>query len=185
MQSFPVVPIMSFIVGFFFFNSFIFWLRWVFIAVHGLSLVAVSGGYSLLQCASFSLQWLLLLHSTGSRCTGFSSCGTRAQQLWLTGSRAQARQLWHTGLVAPQHVGSSRTRAQTHVPRIGRQILNHCAPREVPIVVFLINHCILHIVVRSLSFPLIRTVPTTFGVLCDIDICEESRPVDLQNNPWF
>ena len=34
------------------------------------------------------------------------------------------------GLVAPQYVGSSRTRAQTHVPCIGRQILNHCATRE-------------------------------------------------------
>ena len=39
---------------------FIFWLRWVFIAVLWLSLVAESVGYS-------SLQWLLLLRSTGSR----------------------------------------------------------------------------------------------------------------------
>ena len=38
-----------------------FWLRWVFIAVRGLSLVVASGGYSLLQYAGFSLQWLLLL----------------------------------------------------------------------------------------------------------------------------
>ena len=30
-------------------------------------------------------------------------------------------------------MGSSRTRARTHVPCIGRQILNHCATREVPI----------------------------------------------------
>ena len=35
------------------------------------------------------------------------------------------------GLVAPWHVGSSRTRARTRVPCIGRQILNHCATREV------------------------------------------------------
>ena len=35
----------------------------------------------------------------------------RPQQLWLAGSRAQAQQLWHTDLVAPRHVGSSRTRA--------------------------------------------------------------------------
>ena len=34
------------------------------------------------------------------------------------------------GLVAPWHVGSSWTRAQTHVPCIGRRILNHCATRE-------------------------------------------------------
>ena len=47
-----------------------FWLRWVFVAERGLSLVAVSGGYSLLRCAGFSLQWLLSLRSTGCRCAG-------------------------------------------------------------------------------------------------------------------
>ena len=57
-------------------NLFIyFWLRWVFVAARGLSLVAVSGGYSSLQCTGFSLWWLLLLRSMGSRCAGFSSCG--------------------------------------------------------------------------------------------------------------
>ena len=90
----------------------------------GLRFVAVGG---------FSLRWLLLLQSTGSRRTGFSSRGTRAQQLWLLGSRAQAQQLWRMGLVALWHVGSSRTRARTHVPYIGRRILNHCATREVPL----------------------------------------------------
>ena len=76
---------------FFLINLFIyFWLCWVFVAC-GLSLVAVSGGYPLLRCAGFSLRWLLLLQSTGSRCTGFSSCGSWAQQLWLVGSRAQAQ----------------------------------------------------------------------------------------------
>ena len=65
---------------FFTINLFIyFWLRWIFVAAHGLSLVAANGGYSLLWCAGFSLRWLLLLRSTGCRCTGFSSCGTRAQ----------------------------------------------------------------------------------------------------------
>ena len=56
-----------------------FWLRWVFVAARGLSLVGVSGGYSSLWCVGFSLQWLLLLWSTGSRCVGFSSCGSHAQ----------------------------------------------------------------------------------------------------------
>ena len=42
-------------------------LRWVFIAGRGLSLVATSGGYSSLRCAGFSLRWLLLLQSMGSR----------------------------------------------------------------------------------------------------------------------
>ena len=45
----------------------------------GFSLVAASGGYSSLRCAGFSLQWLLLFQSTGSRHVGFSSCVTRAR----------------------------------------------------------------------------------------------------------
>ena len=40
--------------------------------------------------------------------------------------------MWHTGLVAQRHVGSSQARAQTRVPYIGRWILNNCATREVP-----------------------------------------------------
>ena len=38
--------------------------------------------------------------------------------------------MWLTGPAAPWHVGSSQTRARTHVPRIGRQTPNHCATRE-------------------------------------------------------
>ena len=52
-----------------------FWLCWVFVAVRGLSLVEASRRYSSLQCMGFSLQWLLLLRSTGSNCTVFSHCG--------------------------------------------------------------------------------------------------------------
>ena len=55
---------------------YLFWLCWVFVAARGLSLVVASGGYSSLQCVGFSLLWLLLLQSTGSRHAGFSSCGT-------------------------------------------------------------------------------------------------------------
>ena len=58
---------------------FYFWLCWVFVTARGFSLVAVSGVYSSLQCARFSLSWLLLLQSTGSRRAGFSSCSTWAQ----------------------------------------------------------------------------------------------------------
>ena len=88
------------------------------------------GGYFSLWC-------------TGFHCGGFSCCGSWAlgvqasvvvacglQQLWLTGSRVQAQQLWHLGLVALWHVGSSWTRARTHVPCTGRRIINHCATRE-------------------------------------------------------
>ena len=55
---------------FFLIYLFYFWLHWVFVAARGLSLVVVSGGYSSLRCAGFSLQWLLLLQSTESWCTG-------------------------------------------------------------------------------------------------------------------
>ena len=44
-----------------------FWLRWVFVATCRLSLVAASGGYFLVRCTGFSLQWLLLLQSLCSR----------------------------------------------------------------------------------------------------------------------
>ena len=56
-----------------------FWLCRVFVAAHGLSLVAVNGGYSSLWYMGFSLWWLLLLWRMGSRHVGFSSCGMRAQ----------------------------------------------------------------------------------------------------------
>ena len=69
----------------FFFKIFIlfgflnFWLCWVFIPVHRLSLVVANGGYSSLRCMGFSLQWLLLLQSMATRWAVFSSCGSQAQ----------------------------------------------------------------------------------------------------------
>ena len=45
-------------------NLFIYlWLCWVFVAVHGLSLVAASESYSLLRCVGVSLWWLLLFEA--------------------------------------------------------------------------------------------------------------------------
>ena len=56
------------------------------VALRGLSLVVASGGYSSLRCVAFSLQWPLLFRSTGSRATGFSSCGNRGLvALWACG----------------------------------------------------------------------------------------------------
>ena len=49
----------------------------LFVAARGLSLVAARGGYSSLWCTGFSLRWLFLLRSMGSRCAGFSSCDTQ------------------------------------------------------------------------------------------------------------
>ena len=79
---FVVLVVISPLSFLFFFKDLIlflfFWLSWVFVAALRLSLVVASGGYSSLRCAGFSLWWLLFLQSMDSRCTGFSSCGTRA-----------------------------------------------------------------------------------------------------------
>ena len=95
-----------------------------FVALCRLSLVVVCWGYSLLWYLVFSLWWLLLLRSTGSRCAGLSVCS------------AQAQQLRHMGLVGLWPVGSSRTRNWTRVFCSSRYILIYCATREVGKVTF-------------------------------------------------
>ena len=67
-----------------------------------------------------------------------SSCGSRAQ-----------------GPVAPRHVGSSQTRARTHVPCIGRQTLNHCATRAaLHLLLTPQGPCFIkHLLVHPTSFP--------------------------------
>ena len=80
-----------------------FWLPWFFVVVHGLSLVAVSVGYSSLCSAGFSLWWF----SCGAWVLGtwasvvvahvLSSCGSRAlkRRLSSCGARAQLlRSMW-------------------------------------------------------------------------------------------
>ena len=89
------------LLNFFFLNKFIY--LFIFCCV-GSSLLHVgflqlwrAGGYSSLQCAGFSLRWLLLLWSTGSRGSGFSSCGSQALERRLSscGSWAQLlRDMW-------------------------------------------------------------------------------------------
>ena len=67
-----------------------FWWCWVFIATHGLSWVAASGGYSLLWWAGFLSWWLLLLQHTGSRVPGLScstTCGIIMDQTLLCTGR--------------------------------------------------------------------------------------------------
>ena len=78
----------------------------------------------------------------------FSSCGKRGPlfiavrgPLTIAASLVaehmlQTRRLSNCGSrgpVTPRHVGSSQTRAQTRVPCISRQTLNHCATREAPV----------------------------------------------------
>ena len=86
-----------------------------------LSLVAMSGCCSSLQCPGFPLQWLLLLWSRGSRLTGSGGRSTQAQELW------------YTGLASPRHVESSQTRDGIHIPCTARRILVYCTTKEVQI----------------------------------------------------
>ena len=84
-----------------------FWPRWTFISLEGFPCLWAEG-YCPLAVRGFLVAGASLI----AEC-GLSSCGT-------------------TGLVALRHVGSSQARDRTHVPCIGRQILYHCATREVP-----------------------------------------------------
>ena len=133
--------------------------------------VAGSRGFSSL---GFSLQQLLLLQSTGSRHSGFSSCCVWAQWLRLPGSRAQARCSCRAGLVSPQRVGSSRAK----VSCIDRQILYHWAIREAQwhfsctLAVFLFIVFILFIVVGT--FNLRSTLSTRFCVQCAVVNCRHN-----------
>ena len=107
----------------------------VFIALHGLSLIAVSGGYSSLWYMGFSFRCLLLLQSTVSRHVGFSSCGA-----WALGRRRSSCGAWALGRrlssVAHGFMCSGACRifldeGSNQYQLIGRQILIHCATRIV------------------------------------------------------
>ena len=100
-------------------------------------------------CSEFTAFYLfiyLFLAVLGLHCCAqaFSSCGewglVAVHRLLIVvaslvehGLQAHGlQQLWCMGLVALQHVGSSRTRDRSRAPCIGRWILNHCATKEVP-----------------------------------------------------
>ena len=97
----------------------------------------------------FWLCWVFVA-AWASHCSGFSCCGARAlgtrvsvvaaSELSSCGSRALEHRLSSCStrdVIAPQHVGSSQTRDRTHVPCIGRRILNHCTTREALLLHFL------------------------------------------------
>ena len=122
-----------------------------------------SGATFQLQCPGFSVWWLLLLRSTGSRGTGVSSCSMQAQQPWST------------GLVGPQHGGSSQTRDQKHVPCIARWILNHWTTREALLALlqsYFFHYCMMRVLqihqdrqaMDHLSYSL-KLPPSVFTVL--------------------
>ena len=72
MNSYCIFSFVFFFFNFGFVYLFIYlfiylWLRWVFVSVRGLPLVAASGGHSSSRCAGLSLSQPLLLRSTASR----------------------------------------------------------------------------------------------------------------------
>ena len=56
---------------------------WVFLAAHGLSLAAASGGYSSQWCPSFSSGNVSCYGVQALGCLGFSSCGALGLELRL------------------------------------------------------------------------------------------------------
>ena len=109
----------------FFFNICVFILLFIYL------FMAVLGPRFCVRAFSSCGEWgpLFIAVRGPLHCRGLSCCGAQAPD-------AQAQQLWLTGPVAPQHVGSSQTRAQTRVPCIGRQTPNHCTTREAPVMHF-------------------------------------------------
>ena len=79
--------------------------------------------YLFLAGSSLLHMSFLRCSARASPCSGFS-CEAQALD-------ARASVVWHTGLVAPWHVGSSRTKDRTHVSWIARRILNHWTTRKV------------------------------------------------------
>ena len=82
-------------------------LCWVFCCTWAFSRSSERGLLSL-QYMDFSLQWFLLLR--------------------FSASRAQAQQLWHTGLVALKHAGSSWPRYWTVSPASAGRFLSTTPP---------------------------------------------------------
>ena len=97
--------------------------------MRGLSLVAASGCHSSSRCAGLSLSPLLLLWSTGSRRAGSvivahgPSCSTACGIFPDQGSNPCPLH-WQEDSQPLRHQGSP-----------GAQSLNHCATREVPVIV--------------------------------------------------
>ena len=125
---------------FFFFLRFIFGCAGSSLLCVGFSLVVASRGYSSLGRTDCSLQWLLpsrggqgpfSIGAHGVLTAVASCCGARALGVWASAAAACELGICCPGLVARQHVGSSQTRDQTHVPCTGRWALTHWATREV------------------------------------------------------
>ena len=95
---------------FLFFKGLFFFLRFIYLFLAKLSFCCCLQAFS--RCGK---QGLLCCSAWASHGGGFSCC--RAQALSIF-----AQQLWHTGLVALWHGGSSQTRDRIHVLCISRWI---------------------------------------------------------------
>ena len=71
------------------------------------SLVAARRGYSLVSVLGLLIASLLLVR--GFRC-------------WLPGARAKAQQLWHPGMAAPWHMGSSQDQGSNPSPELAGRL---------------------------------------------------------------
>ena len=72
----------------------IFWLSWVFVVLHRLSLDMANGDYTLLKCAGFSLWWHLLVEHR-------QALGTQASVVFMHGLVVS----WHVKSVSPALAG--------------------------------------------------------------------------------
>ena len=106
---------------FIFFNLFYLFLPALGLHCHTRASSSCGKGGATLSCGA----WALGTQASVDVAPGLSSCGSQTLELRLSSCGTR-------GLAALWHVGSSQTRARTHVPCLGRQILNYCATREVP-----------------------------------------------------
>ena len=74
---------------FFYFYLSLCWPQWVFTSSRAFLQLQRVGATLQIQGTSFSLQWLLLLQSTGSRVGGLRGCGSQALEHRLSISGAQ------------------------------------------------------------------------------------------------
>ena len=90
-----------------------FWPRWVFLTLHSVPWLQGAGAN---LCCLHGRGSPSCCGGAGSRLTSPRSCSTQAQEFRLT------------GLVAPRHAESSRTRERTCVPCTGRRTPSHSSP---------------------------------------------------------
>ena len=103
---------------YFYFLKYLFIYLFIFGCVGSLLLRA---GFLQLQRAGTTLG----CSEQASHCGGSSCCAAWALGAW-------AQQLWRTGLVAPRHVGSSRTGLEPMSPALAGRFLTTAPPEKSP-----------------------------------------------------